>query len=182
MNNELIEKQVRTWLEEVVIGLNLCPFAAKPNRNKQIKIQVSRADTEEALLEELLTELMILATSDAETLETTLVVVPDMLDDFYLYNQFLDWVDALIKQQEWQGIFQVATFHPDYCFAGVEPDDDENLTNRSPFPILHLIREESMERVLKHYPNPEQIPDNNIDCVTSLTDQQKKQLFPYLFV
>lgn len=182
MNDNQIVTQTQQWLEEVVIGLNLCPFAAKPNRNQQIKIEVSHAQNEESLLEDILAQLMVLDANSAEQLETTLVVIPDMLQDFYDYNLFLDWVDALIKQQDWEGVYQVATFHPDYCFGGAHPDDEENLTNRSPFPILHLIREESMERVLKHYPDPESIPENNIQRVESLTDEEKRRLFPYLFV
>ncbi len=181
MNDNHIITQTQHWLEEVVIGLNLCPFAAKPNRNKQIKIEVSHAKTEEKLLEDILAQLMILDSTTAQQLETTLVVIPDMLQDFYDYNLFLDWVDALIKQQNWEGIFQVATFHPDYCFGGAHPDDDENLTNRSPLPVLHLIREQSMERVLKHYPDPESIPENNIQRVESLSDEEKRRLFPHLF-
>ena len=181
LKDDLIVEQVQSWLEQVVIGLNLCPFAAKPNRNDQIKISISHATTEERLLEDILSQLNLLHRTTADELETTLVVVPDMLSDFFDYNLFLDWVDALIKQQGWEGIYQVATFHPDYCFGGANPEDDENLTNRSPFPILHLIREESMERVLKHYPSPEQIPDNNIARVESLSEQEKKSLFPYLF-
>ncbi|UGA57750.1 DUF1415 domain-containing protein [Vibrio sp. VB16] len=181
MNDNHIITQTQHWLEEVVIGLNLCPFAAKPNRNKQIKIEVSHAETEEKLLEDILAQLMILDSTTAQQLETTLVVIPDMLQDFYDYNLFLDWVDALIKQQNWEGIFQVATFHPDYCFGGAHPDDDENLTNRSPLPVIHLIREQSMERVLKHYPDPESIPENNIQRVESLSDEEKRQLFPHLF-
>jgi len=181
LNDNHIITQTQHWLEEVVIGLNLCPFAAKPNRNKQIKIEVSHAKTEEKLLEDILAQLMILDSTTAQQLETTLVVIPDMLQDFYDYNLFLDWVDALIKQQNWEGIFQVATFHPDYCFGGAHPDDDENLTNRSPLPVLHLIREQSMERVLKHYPDPESIPENNIQRVESLSDEEKRRLFPHLF-
>lgn len=182
MNIQKIEQEVQQWLEDVVIGLNLCPFAAKPNRNKQIKIFVSEASTEETLLEDVLQELMNLDSKTAEELETTLVAIPNMLQDFMDYNFFLDWVDALIKQQEWEGTFQIATFHPNYCFGGAEPEDDENLTNRSPYPVLHLIREESMAKVLKHYPNPEAIPDTNIARVEALTSEERRKLFPYLFV
>ncbi len=182
MNIQKIEREVQQWLEDVVIGLNLCPFAAKPNRNKQIKIFVSEATTEETLLEDVLQELMNLDSKTAEELETTLVAIPNMLQDFMDYNFFLDWVDALIKQQDWEGTFQIATFHPDYCFGGAEPEDDENLTNRSPYPVLHLIREESMAKVLKHYPNPEAIPDTNIARVEALTSEERRKLFPYLFV
>ncbi|MGR4991434.1 DUF1415 domain-containing protein [Vibrio rotiferianus] len=176
-----ITEQVDQWLNDVVIGLNLCPFAAKPQRNKQIKIFVSEASQEETLLEDILLQLIELSNTEPEKLETTLVVVPNMLEDFWDYNFFIDWVEGLIKQQDWEGIFQVATFHPDYCFGGAEPEDDENLTNRSPFPIFHLIREESMEKVLKHYPDPESIPDTNIARVSALSEQERKKLFPYLF-
>ncbi|EGR0767884.1 TPA: DUF1415 domain-containing protein [Vibrio parahaemolyticus] len=176
-----ITQQVEQWLNDVVIGLNLCPFAAKPQRNKQIKIFVSEATQEEALLEDILLQLIELSTTEPEKLETTLVVVPNMLQDFWDYNFCIDWVERLIKQQDWEGIFQVATFHPDYCFGGAAPEDDENLTNRSPYPIFHLIREESMEKVLKHYPDPESIPDTNIARVSALSEEERKKLFPYLF-
>ncbi|TOM46151.1 hypothetical protein CGH79_15150 [Vibrio parahaemolyticus] len=176
-----LTQQVDQWLNDVVIGLNLCPFAAKPQRNKQIKIFVSEATQEEALLEDILLQLIELSTTEPEKLETTLVVVPNMLQDFWDYNFCIDWVEGLIKQQDWEGIFQVATFHPDYCFGGAAPEDDENLTNRSPYPIFHLIREESMEKVLKHYPNPESIPDTNIARVSALSEEERKKLFPYLF-
>ncbi|HCH0795961.1 TPA: DUF1415 family protein [Vibrio parahaemolyticus] len=176
-----ITQQVDQWLNDVVIGLNLCPFAAKPQRNKQIKIFVSKATQEEALLEDILLQLIELSTTEPEKLETTLVVVPNMLQDFWDYNFCIDWVEGLIKQQDWEGIFQVATFHPDYCFGGAAPEDDENLTNRSPYPIFHLIREESMEKVLKHYPDPESIPDTNIARVSALSGEERKKLFPYLF-
>ncbi|EHK1074997.1 DUF1415 domain-containing protein [Vibrio parahaemolyticus] len=176
-----ITQQVDQWLNDVVIGLNLCPFAAKPQRNKQIKIFVSEATREEALLEDILLQLIELSTIEPEKLETTLVVVPNMLQDFWDYNFCIDWVEGLIKQQDWEGIFQVATFHPDYCFGGAAPEDDENLTNRSPYPIFHLIREESMEKVLKHYPDPESIPNTNIARVSALSEEERKKLFPYLF-
>ncbi|HCH3377775.1 DUF1415 domain-containing protein [Vibrio parahaemolyticus] len=176
-----ITQQVDQWLNDVVIGLNLCPFAAKPQRNKQIKIFVSEATQEEALLEDILLQLIELSTTEPEKLETTLVVVPNMLQDFWDYNFCIDWVEGLIKQQDWEGIFQVATFHPDYCFGGAAPEDDENLTNRSPYPIFHLIREESMEKVLKHYPDPESIPDTNIARVSALSEEERKKFFPYLF-
>ncbi len=176
-----ITQQVDQWLNDVVIGLNLCPFAAKPQRNKQIKIFVSEAIQEEALLEDILLQLIELSTTEPEKLETTLVVVPNMLQDFWDYNFCIDWVEGLIKQQDWEGMFQVATFHPDYCFGGAAPEDDENLTNRSPYPIFHLIREESMEKVLKHYPDPESIPDTNIARVSALSEEERKKLFPYLF-
>ncbi|MGF1740474.1 DUF1415 domain-containing protein [Vibrio profundum] len=177
---QTITSEVNTWLEKVVIGLNLCPFAAKPSRNKQIRIAISEATDEEALLASILTELNTLTSTSVDQLETTLVVVPQMLQDFDDYNLFLNWTDALLKQQQLEGIIQVATFHPNYCFAGCEPEDAENLTNRSPYPIFHLIREDSLEKVLQYYPEPEKIPENNINKVNELTDEQVNTLFPYL--
>ncbi|KJF95298.1 hypothetical protein UB33_01610 [Photobacterium angustum] len=175
-----IEQTVQQWLNDVVIGLNLCPFAAKPQRNKQIKIHVSSDKTENDLLESIYLQLKELDEMPPQELETTLVVAPYLLEDFEDYNQFLDLVEGLVVQLGKSGIYQIASFHPDYCFYGTEPEDAENLTNRSPYPIFHLIREESMEKVLKHYPDPEAIPERNIDCVENLTPEQIKQLFPYL--
>ncbi len=177
----LIEQHVRNWLEQVVIGLNLCPFAAKPYQAKQIRFAVSSCQKKEHLLIELATELALLSNTEPCEIETTLLIIPNMLNSFEDYNQFLNHVDALLEQLNYQGIFQVASFHPNYQFAGTQPDDSENLTNRAPYPILHLIREASLERVLKHYPNPEQIPENNIRRVSKLTEQEKQTLFPYLF-
>ncbi|OLQ88472.1 hypothetical protein BIY22_09970 [Vibrio panuliri] len=176
-----VKNQVNQWLNDVVIGLNLCPFAAKPQRNNQIEIIVSAAQNDEALLEDIFNQLLHLEHTPVEELETTLVVAPHMLDDFWDYNLFIDWVEGIIHQQGWDGIFQVATFHPDYCFADSEPEDASNLTNRAPYPIFHLIREASLEHVLKHYPNPELIPETNIARVGALTPAERAQLFPYLF-
>ncbi|MEZ8083391.1 DUF1415 domain-containing protein [Enterovibrio norvegicus] len=177
-----VEAQTTEWLENVVIGLNLCPFAAKPQRNKQIKIEVSEGNTDEAVMEALLTELNLLESSDMTDLETTLVVTPNYFQDFDDYNQFLDVADMIIDQFGWRGIYQIASFHPDYCFADVEPDDESNLTNRSPYPVFHLIREASIEKALKYYGgDADAIPDINIDRVCSLSNDEKKALFPYLF-
>ncbi|SMY34050.1 DUF1415 domain-containing protein [Photobacterium andalusiense] len=177
---QLIEQQVKQWLEDVVIGLNLCPFAAKPNRNKQIKIFVSKDNNENDLLETIYMQFKELDETPAETLETILVVAPFLFEEFDDYNQFLDLVEGLVVQLGKSGTYQIASFHPDYCFYGAEPDDAENLTNRSPYPVFHLIREESMAKVIKHYPNPEAIPDRNIECVENLTPEQMRKLFPYL--
>jgi len=172
---------VDQWLDQVVIGLNLCPFALKPYKNKQIRLTVSACEQEDCLLQDVEDEFKRLEATDAKELETTLLIIPNMLHDFYDYNQFLDYVDGLIQANEWEGIFQVATFHPDYQFAGTLPEDAENLTNRSPYPILHLLREESLEKAIARYPHPEQIPENNIETVSRLTLEQRALLFPYLF-
>lgn len=180
-SNEQILNEVNQWLDKVVIGLNLCPFASRPYQQKQIRFTISQCNTDACLLEELQNELKLLAETKAEKIETTLLIVPNMLQDFYDYNDFLDDVDGLIADNEWEGIFQVATFHPDYQFGGTQPEDAENLTNRAPYPILHLLREASLEKAIEHYPNPELIPEHNIETVNNLTLEQKVSLFPYLF-
>ncbi len=181
ISHQQVSDQVDRWLQQVVIGLNLCPFALKPYKNKQIRLEVSDCTDEACLLQQLQDEFHRLQQTEVAELETTLLITPFMLNDFYDYNQFLDYVDALIDSNDWVGTFQVATFHPDYQFAGTQADDDENLTNRAPYPILHLLREESLEKAIARYPNPEQIPENNIETVCHLSTEQKAQLFPYLF-
>lgn len=178
---QAIKDDVQRWLDDVVIGLNLCPFAAKPNRQKVIRIEVCRATNADELSEVLLHELALLSNTPAPILETTLLVIPDMLQDFYDYNDYLDEAEHLLVEKGFEGELQIASFHPDYQFAGTNTDDAENLTNRSPYPILHLIREESLEEVLEKYPDPGSIPENNIKRVERLTEQEKRQLFPFLF-
>lgn len=176
-----IEAEVLAWLDKVVIGLNLCPFAARPRRLQLIRVRVSAADDDDALMRELESEVQLLRDSAAETLETTLLVVPGMLREFDSYNGFVDVAEMMFRQYGWEGEIQVASFHPDYCFEGAAPADDENLTNRSPYPILHLIREASIEQALARFPNPERIPERNIARVSSLSLPEKLRLFPYLF-
>jgi uncharacterized protein len=180
-DNAEIEQQVRRWLEEVVIGLNLCPFAAKPNKLGRIRIAVTEATTEEDLLLALQDEMSLLDSVEEDETETTLLVLPHMLDNFEDYNQFLDLVDVWLGEFGWEGNYQVASFHPDYQFADTEADDDSNLTNRSPWPILHLIRESSIARAVASYPDVEGIPGRNIERVEALSAAEKRRLFPYLF-
>ncbi|KDM91741.1 DUF1415 domain-containing protein [Photobacterium galatheae] len=171
---------VEQWLDDVVIGLNLCPFAAKPRRNEQIRIAIYETDSLEELLEGIYQEIKRLDSTPVCDLDTSLVVCPNLLQDFDEYNQFLDMVEALISQCGKEGIYQVASFHPDYCFYGTAPGDAENLTNRAPYPIFHFIREDSMEKVLAHYPDPDAIPERNIEKMKKLTDEEIRRLFPYL--
>jgi len=185
MNQESVMQATQKWLEEVVIGLNLCPFAAKPNRLKQIRTVVCEAgakdqDFEDDILGCLEMELKLLDINTPEQVETTLIVIPNTLQNFDDYNQFLDYAEFVLQRGGWEGTYQIASFHPDYCFADAHPDDDENLTNRSPYPILHLIREASLEEAIEKYPDTEEIPNNNIERVEGLTDKEKAKLFSYL--
>ncbi|GGG60171.1 hypothetical protein GCM10011403_16850 [Pseudohongiella nitratireducens] len=163
-----IEAQVRAWIDRFVVGLGLCPFARQPVEGEQVKIVVSPAHDSEALLEELQQQLLWLDAQPPRATETTLIVVKEMLGDFLDYNDFLDLADALLINLGWDGRFQFASFHPDYQFAGTDPDDAENYTNRAPWPILQLLREDSLETVLASYPNPGQIPERNIAAMNRL--------------
>ena len=162
------EAEIRRWLERAVIGLNLCPFAKAVYVKEQVRIVVSDASTPRALLEELGEEMARLRDTPAEQIDTTLVVHPQVLTDFLDYNDFLDDADALLEALELEGVLQVASFHPHYQFAGTEPDDAENLTNRAPHPILHLLREDSVERAAAAYPEPDAIIERNIATMQAL--------------
>ena len=179
--DEQIIADVEQWLDEVVIGLDLCPFAARPRREKRVRIAVSHATTAEALLDDLQAELERLSDTPVAELETTLLAIPDMLEDFADYNDFLDAVDLWVEQFGWEGELQVASFHPQYQFADTEADDPGNLTNRSPWPLLHIIREESLEKAIEHYPDVDRIPERNIARMQALTAKERTRLFPHLF-
>jgi len=152
----------RLWLERIVIGLNLCPFAKAVYVKDQVRIVLSDATTPEALVEELAEELVRLRDTPAEQIDTTLIVHPQVLTDFLDYNDFLDNADAAIEALDLQGILQVASFHPQYQFDGVAPDDASNYTNRAPYPILHLLREDSVAMAVAAYPDPDVIVERNI--------------------
>lgn len=179
--DEQIIADVEQWLDEVVIGLDLCPFAARPRREKRVRIAVSHATTAEALLDDLQAELEHLSDTPVAELETTLLAIPDMLEDFADYNDFLDAVDLWVEQFGWEGELQVASFHPQYQFADTAADDPGNLTNRSPWPLLHVIREESLEKAIEHYPDVDRIPERNIARMQALTAEERSKLFPHLF-
>ena len=163
-----VEAGVRRWLERAVIGLNLCPFAKAVYVRDQVRIVASDASTARALLEELGEEMALLRDTPAEQIDTTLLVHPQVLGDFLDYNDFLDDADALVEAMDLDGVLQVASFHPHYQFAGTEPGDIENLTNRAPFPILHLLREASVDRAVAAYAEPEAIIERNVATVRAL--------------
>jgi hypothetical protein len=160
--------ETRMWLEQIVIGLNLCPFAKAVYVKDQVRFVLSDATTVEALVEELAEELVLLRDTPAEQIDTTLIVHPDVLTDFLDYNDFLDNADAAIEALDLQGILQVASFHPQYQFEGVAPDDVSNYTNRAPYPTLHLLREDSVERAVAAFPDPDVIVQRNIDTLDKL--------------
>ncbi|MCZ4306668.1 DUF1415 domain-containing protein [Zoogloeaceae bacterium G21618-S1] len=179
MDHEHYIAPVRRWLETLVIGLNLCPFAKRELVKNRVRFFVSEATTDEQLQMDLEAELALMA-NDA-TIETTLLIHPDVLQDFFEYNQFINHTHRILKQLGYRGTFQIASFHPDYQFGGTEPDDVENTTNRSPYPLLHLIREDSLARAVENYPDPEQIPERNIARVEALGADKMQALLKACF-
>ena len=158
----------RNWLEKAVIGLNLCPFAKAVYVKQQVRYVLSDATTPEALLEQLAEELLLLRDTPVEQVDTTLIIHPEVLGDFLDYNDFLENADAAVEALDLQGILQVASFHPQYQFAGAAPDDVSNYTNRSPYPTLHLLREDSVERAVAAFPDPDVIVERNIATLDQL--------------
>ncbi len=167
MNTLEIADTVR-WLERAVIGLNLCPFAKAPHVKGQIHYVVSQAKGLEGLRDELIEQLQAMAAMPAEARETVLLIVPQMLHDFLEFNDFLDEADGVLQELDMEGEFQVASFHPQFQFADTEPDDITNYTNRSPYPTLHLLREESIDRAVEAFPEAETIYETNMATLEKL--------------
>lgn len=165
---DAVVEATRTWLERAVIGLNLCPFAKAVHVKNQVRYVVSAARSPEALTLDLARELEFLAAADPAQVDTTLLIHPHVLDDFLDYNDYLDVADATVAELGLEGALQVASFHPRYQFAGTDPDDVGNCSNRSPYPTLHLLREDSIDRAVAAYPEAERIYEANIATLESL--------------
>ena len=166
--DDIVIADTRAWLERAVIGLNLCPFAKSVHVKGQVFYAVSRATTPQALLEDLMTELKDLAAIDAKVRDTTLLIAPDCLQDFLDFNDFLFDADRALVDLELDGVLQIASLHPRYQFAGTLEDDITNFTNRSPYPTLHLLREDSIDRAVAAFPNPESIFEVNMQTMERL--------------
>lgn len=175
-DDDTVIAATRGWLETIVIGLNLCPFAKAVHVKNQIRFVVSRARSSEALLEDLERELKVLTDADPEQIDTTLLIHPDVLTDFLDYNDFLDICDSVIEELELGGVLQVASFHPQYQFADTDSDDAGNFTNRSPYPTLHLLREDSVTRAVETFPDVDGICEKNIATMRRLGKQQIESL------
>ena len=167
-NDAAVIAQTRAWVDRAVIGLNLCPFAKAPQVKGLVRYVVSTATDPAALLADLMAELERLAESSAEKLETTLLIHPQVLTDFAEYNDFIEVAEDTVAELDLEGVLQVASFHPDYQFADTALDDVSNATNRSPFPTLHLIREESIDRAVEAFPEAELIYQTNIATLQRL--------------
>lgn len=148
MTEDPVLSATRHWIEKAVIGLNLCPFARAVYAKNQVRIVVSQARHLDAFLDDLDRELDLLVNTPAEEIDTTLLVHPTLFPDFEVFNDFLNVVDDVVAEHELEGVIQVAPFHPLFQFDGTQPDDVTNATNRAPFPTLHLLREDSVERAV----------------------------------
>ena len=156
------------WLERAVIGLNLCPFAKAVHVKGQIRYVVSEATTPEALAGDLQRELELLAEVSPERVDTTLLIHPQVFSDFLDFNDFLEVADGIVEELELDGLLQVASFHPQFQFEGTEPNDISNYTNRAPYPMLHLLREDSVERAVAAFPDELAIAETNIGTLEKL--------------
>jgi hypothetical protein len=161
-------EETRRWVDRAVIGLNLCPFAKAVQAKGQVRYAVSDATEEEGVLADLEDELMQISEADPQAIDTTLLILPEALHDFYAFNDFGDAADRLLKRMRLVGTLQVATFHPAFQFADTGPDDIGNYTNRSPYPTLHLIREASIDRAVEAFPEAETIYEKNIETMQRL--------------
>ena len=165
---DLVTADMVRWLERAVIGLNLCPFAKGVHAKGQIHYVVSDATDGAALVQDLRRELADLVASSADVRDTTLLMAPDCLQDFLDFNDFLGVADAVLQELDLEGTLQIASFHPQFQFAGTALDDFTNCTNRAPYPTLHLLREDSIDRAVQAYPEAEAIYERNMEVLEQL--------------
>ena len=168
MTEEQVLAKTRHWLEAAVIGLNLCPFAKAVYVKNQVRLVVSKARHADDLLEELDRELDLLVATPASKIDTTLLIHPTLFEDFLDFNDFLEVAEGVVDEHELEGVVQLASFHPQFQFDDAEPDDISNYTNRAPFSILHLLREESVEKAVEAFPRADAIFEANIATLEKL--------------
>ena len=168
MTDKEVLAKTRHWLEAAVIGLNLCPFAKAVYVKNQVRLVVSKARHADDLLEELDRELDLLVTTPASEMDTTLLIHPTLFEDFLDFNDFLEVAEGVVDEHDLEGVIQLASFHPQFQFDGTEPDAISNYTNRAPFAILHLLREDSVERAVEAFPQAEGIFETNIATLEKL--------------
>ena len=168
MTDDQVLEQTRHWLEKAVIGLNLCPFAKAVYVKNQVRLVISHARHADDLLEELDRELALLVATPAEEIDTTLLIHPTLFMDFLDFNDFMEIAEGVLGEHDLEGVVQLASFHPKFQFDGTESDDIGNFTNRAPFAILHLLREESIERAVQAFPRAEAIFEENVKTLEKL--------------
>ena len=164
----VVEQQIRAWLDSFVVGLNLCPFARPVVASDALRISVCKSDELQQVAETFMAELALIQRSPESEIATSLLVLPNALNNFQEYLSFIENAEALIEEMDLVGIIQLASFHPDYQFAGEPAESASHFTNRSPYPVIHFLREEMMERVLEDFPEPEAIPQRNIQTLEEI--------------
>ena len=168
MEKQLIIEKSKTWVERFVIGLQLCPFAKQPFDKEQVRFEVCFEKNMEMQLIAFWKEIELLSETPKEVISNTILIYPNSLDDFGKYLDLYDLAEQLLFEQQKNGVFQLASFHPDYQFEGTEKDDVSNYTNRSPFPFLHILRIEEVEEAIASHPDIEGVPERNMEMMKDL--------------
>ena len=172
--DEYIIQHTQNWIRSFIIGLNICPFAKREVERGSLRIEVCDIKKTAAILEKLMTEVQLL--DNDPVIATTLLILPSLTDDFFKYLDFVELAEALLYEQGYEGVYQLASFHPQYCFEGVDFDDASNYTNRSPYPILHILAEESVEKAIAFYGDTEKIPEANIKAMHRLGVEEIRRI------
>lgn len=176
ITNQILAK-TQQWLQQIVIGLNFCPFAKQPYDKGLVDFSVSKAQDLEGLVLEIYEKFQFMNDIPEMECETLLIIVPKLLSNFNEYNQFLDVVDTMIMEYGWEGVFQIASFHPDYQFSGTKKEDVTNFTNRAPYPIFHILRESSVQRAVTSQAHIDAIIERNQVTLRELSEERLKSLF-----
>lgn len=174
ISSETVIEQTRNWIRNVVIACNFCPFAAREVKRNSVHYEICEASDLKIVLAKFLQECARL--DDDAGIETTLIIFPSSFQQFNKYLDLVELAEKLLKKEGYEGVYQVASFHPDYQFSGSPMHDAANFTNRSIYPMLHLLREESVEKALEKYPDPEGIPERNIEFARSKGEAYMKML------
>lgn len=175
-----VERKTLAWVKDFVVGLNLCPFARPLLASEALRVTVCEANDDEGVAAALLNEIQLIQKASESEVATTLVVFPNALQGFDGYLAFLHGAQQLLEEMGLLGVLQLASFHPDYQFAGEPIESASHFTNRAPFPMIHLLREEMVTRALETYPNPEQIPERNIQKLEDLGLERLQQILTAL--
>jgi len=175
-----VERKTLGWVKDFVVGLNLCPFARPLLASKALRVTVCEANDDEGVAKALLDEVELIQKTSESEVATTLVVFPNALEKFDDYLAFLMGAEGLLDEMDLAGVLQLASFHPDYQFAGEPIEAASHFTNRAPFPMIHLLREDMVTRALETYPNPEQIPERNIQKLEDLGRERLQQMLTAL--
>ena len=175
-----VERKTLAWVKDFVVGLNLCPFARPLLASEALRVTVCEANDDEGVAAALLDEIQLIQKASESEVATTLVVFPNALQGFDGYLAFLDGAQQLLEEMGLLGVLQLASFHPDYQFAGEPIESASHFTNRAPFPMIHLLREDMVTRALETYPNPELIPERNIQKLEDLGLERLQQMLTAL--